>query len=361
MKVLLIGEYSGLHTELKNALSQAGCEVKLAAATDFWKKIDTADINLGYGSNILTYNLRRFLFPLLKLKQFTGYDVVHLVNFYTLPLSPNLNKYFIKFLKRNNNIVTLSGAGDDPFFVKYSENTMRYSPIPSHEKIDRGREYYMRRQIHLLNMEEASEIVDGIIPIMFEYYSTFSAAGYKHKTTTPIPIPIDIEKIKFTESKFNDGRITFFHGLNRPGFKGTFLIEECFKRLEEKYPSQVKCIIDGRMTFEKYMKFIQRINIAVDQVYSYSLAMNALYSMAQGKIVAGGLEKESSILYQGRIPPGYNLVPNVKSMMKTFENIIEDRENLIEKSYASRSFIAKYHQPAYVAQEYIRYWKSLKH
>jgi len=359
MKILLIGEYSGFHKELKNALVQLGCEVKLAATTDFWKKYEAADINLGYGSNILTYKARQFFLPWLKLKEFTGYDIVHLVNFYIIPRTPLLNFYFIEFLKNNNNIVTLSGAGDDPFFVKYSTSTMRYSPIPTHEKYDRISKYYMRNTRHLINMNKVCQIVDGIIPIMYEYYSTFCAAGYSEKTSIPIPIPIDIKKIRFFENKINNEKIFFFHGLNRPGFKGTFLIEECFKKLEKKYSSQVKCVIDGRMSFEKYMKYIQQINIAVDQVYSYSLSMNALYSMAQGKVVAGGLEKESSILYQGEMPPGYNLVPDMNSMMKTFESIIEDKESLSEKSYASRNFIAHYHQPAQVAQAYIQYWKSI--
>ena len=281
MKILLIGEYSGLHRELKKSLISIGHEVTLAAASDFWKKFG-ADINLGYGTNIYSYKARQLILPFLNLKYLRGYDVVHLVNFYTVPRFPLLNLFLIKFLKRNNGIVTLAGAGDDPFFVKYSEATLRYSPIPSHEKIDRKRPYYMRNESHLKIMHECINYVDGIIPIMYEYYSTFCKAGYAAKTSTPLPIPINCDEIKFQKNEiFN--KIIFFHGLNRPGFKGTHIVEKCFSELMRKYPSDVECIIDGKLPFDEYMKVLSRVNVSVDQLYSYSLAMNALYSMARSE------------------------------------------------------------------------------
>jgi len=144
MKILLIGEYSGLHKELKQALVSLGHEVTLAAACDFWKKFDV-DISLGYGDSIYSYKLRQLVLPLVKLKKFAGYDVVHVINFYVIPRLPILNLYMIRFLKEHNKVVTVSGSGDDPFFVKFSDKTMRYSPIPTHERYDRGKPYYMRK------------------------------------------------------------------------------------------------------------------------------------------------------------------------------------------------------------------------
>ena len=100
MKILLLGEYSGLNKELKAALQVHGHDVTLAAASDFWKKFE-ADISLGHGSTILSYKFRQFALPFLKLKKLTGFDVVHVINFYVIPRSPLLNLFLVKFLKEN--------------------------------------------------------------------------------------------------------------------------------------------------------------------------------------------------------------------------------------------------------------------
>jgi len=358
VNILLLGEYSGLNNELKSALICLGHDVTLAAANDFYKEYP-ADINLGYGSNIYSYKLRQLFLPLFKSNKFKGYDIVHVINFYTFPRSPVLNLWLVKFLKKHNNVVTLSGAGDDPFFVKYSEDTMRYSPIPSHEKYDRGRPYYMRSDYHVSVMHRYMEYVDGVIPIMFEYYSTFCAAGYSHKVCKPIPMPINCRKIDYKENIIKNNKVVFFHGLNRPGFKGTFLIEKSFDKLKRKYPNDVECIIDGKMSFDKYMKVLSNTNVSLDQVFSYSLAMNALYSMAQGKIVAGGAEEESGILYGGILPPVYNLLPDSNSLMSTLELVLENRAEIVTQSAASREFVIEYHASDSVAEKYISYWNTL--
>ncbi|MDH0304893.1 MULTISPECIES: hypothetical protein [unclassified Pseudomonas] len=358
MKILLIGEYSGLHKELRNALRAQGHDVTLAAASDFWKKFD-ADINLGHGENIYSYKARQLLLPFVKLRMFQGYDVVHVVNFYVVPRLPYLNLLFFRYLKLHNKVVTLSGSGDDPFFVKYSEQTMRYSPIPWHEKYDRGGPYYMRGAHHLKAMHACMKYIDGVIPIMFEYYSTFCAAGYAEKVARPIPIPIDAGKIKYSESDVKAQKLVLFHGLNRRGFKGTFLIEKSFEDLKERYPNDVECIIKGHMPFEVYLDVLSRTHVSVDQVFSYSLAMNALYSMAQGKVVAGGAEQESSILYGDVLPPVYNLLPEQQALTAVLERIIEERETIPERSHASREFVLRHHAPSVVAGQYISYWQGL--
>ena len=359
MKILLLGEYSGLNNELKRALIASGHDVTLAAANDFFKAYPT-DISLGHGSNIYSYKFRQFLLPLLNLKKLAGYDVVHIVNFYILPRIHSLNLFLIRFLKQNNGIVTLAGAGSDPFFVRYSESTMRYSPIPPHETYDRGgRPYYMRSSKHLQAMHQYMQYVDGVIPIMYEYYSTFCAAGYADKTYKPVPIPIDCNSIRFTENSIPNGKIVFFHGLNRPGFKGTFLIEKCFTELSKKYPRDVECVISGKMPFNDYMQLLARVNVSVDQVFSYSLAMNALYSLAQGKLVCGGAEPESSILYGGVLPPAINLVPDAKEIVQVLEQVLDGKNNFLKLSEQGRAFVESFHSPTKVAMRYTDCWSRL--
>lgn len=359
MRILLIGEYSGLNNELKSALISIGHHVTLAASNDFFKKYPS-DINLGNGSNIYTYKLSQFFFPLLHLRKFVGYDIVHIINFYIFPRAPHLNLFFVKFLKQNNGLVTLSGAGDDPFFVKYSKETMRYNPINPHEEYDRnGKAYYMRSKKHLDIMHKYMNYIDGVIPIMYEYYSTFCEAGYSDKVCFPIPIPIDVSSIEKKDNTIKNGKVFFFHGLNRYGFKGTFIIEKCFDLIRSKYPRDVSCTIDGGMPFNEYMLLVDSMNVNVDQVFSYSLSMNPLYSMAKSKVVCGGAELESAILYEGSLPPVYNIKPDVDFIVKVFEEIIENKTDIPRIGMESRDFVEKYHNPTIVARQYLRYWDSL--
>jgi hypothetical protein len=358
MKILLIGEFSGLQNELKNALIQLGHHVTLAAASDFYKKYP-ADLNLGYGNNIYTYKMRQIIYPFIYLKRMTNYDVVHLISPYIIPRFIELNILLLDFLKQNNRVITLSGAGDDPFFVTYSQKTMRYSPIPWDEKIDRkGRLHHMRGDQNISAMRRFVDNIDRVIPIMYEYYSTFCAAGYQKKTEKPIPIPINAKK-HAVSIDFRDQKIMFFHGLNRPGFKGTFMISKAFDLLTKKYPNDVKCVIRGRMPFDEYLEVLSKTNISVDQVFSYSLAMNALYSMAQGKVVCGGNEAESSILYDGVLPPVFNLEPDIEKILDSFENILDKRSDLESIAHSSRNFVEHYHNSLKIAQRYIDCWRSI--
>jgi glycosyltransferase involved in cell wall biosynthesis len=357
MKILLIGEYSGLQTELKRGLCNLGHEVTLAAGSDFWKKIP-ADISLASSGNIVRYKVEQMLRPLIYMRRFTGFDVVHLVNYYTMPRISSFNRFFIEFLKRNNGVLTMAAAGDDPFYVAHSETALRYSPIPSHEKYDRGKRYYMRKPGHYRDLCSAMEHIDRVVPIMFEYYACYRAAGYSAKTSAPIPIPIDASATPFQPNEVR-GPLVIFHGLNRPGFKGTHLIEEAFRRLGERYPRDISCVMAGRLPLAKYRELVAKTNIVVDQVYSYSLAMNALYSMAMGKVVLGGNEPESRALYGGESPPAVNIYPDIDDIELKLVYAASNRDHMAQLAEQSRDFVAKHHNGIYIAQRYCDLWSAL--
>lgn len=357
MKILLIGEYSGLQTELKKGLVRLGHEVTLAAGGDFWKKIP-ADIDLASSDHRYVYKLEQLIKPIINIRQFTGYDVVHLVNFYTIPRLSWANRLFVRFLKNNNGCITMAAAGDDPFYVRHSEEVLRYSPIPSHEKYDRRRRYYMRDVRHYKDLNGALKSVDRVIPIMYEYAACYHKAGWGGKATAPIPIPIDSSRIEEIQNNAGE-RLIVFHGLNRPGFKGTHLIEEAFKRVSRKRPESIECMIAGRLPLSEYRKVMAKTNVVVDQVYSYSLGMNALYAMAMGKLVLGGNEPESRVIYEGEVPPVINITPSVDKIESALEGVLQRRSELGELADRSREFVIRHHDSLMVAKKYEDIWAAL--
>jgi glycosyltransferase involved in cell wall biosynthesis len=359
MRILLLGEYSGLQNQLKAGLVALGHEVTLAASNDFWKKLPV-DLSLGHGSNLYSYKLRQLLLPIININRLTNYDVVHLVSFYSIPRLPYLNYLFVKFLKKNNKVVTLSGAGDEPFFVKYSTETMRYSPIPTYESIDLKKPYYMRKKNHLVWFEKSLKFVDRIIPIMYEYYSTFKRAGYIDILENPIPIPIDLSARQNKIALRSEGKkLVFFHGLNRPGFKGSHIVNDAFVAAAKEFSSSASFHIDGNLPFEQYRNLIDKTNIMVDQLFSYSLAMNALFSMAQGKVVLGGNEPESRVLYNNESPPVFNVLPDAAALLETIREVISRKNEIPEMSQASIEFVKKHHDALKVASRYVDIWQKL--
>ncbi|MDX3775805.1 hypothetical protein QE250_16965, partial [Chromatiaceae bacterium AAb-1] len=84
MKILLLGDFSALHKNLKEGLVALGHDVTIASNGDGWKKVDT-DINLYYPrKNFLDHMKYRF-FLLKQLLSIKGYDVVQLVNPFIFP------------------------------------------------------------------------------------------------------------------------------------------------------------------------------------------------------------------------------------------------------------------------------------
>ena len=79
MKVLLLGEYSGVHSNLKEGLLELGHDVILASSGDSWKEIES-DISFGYNGEGLIHKLSRVVSLLKNIKNFIGYDAVQLIN-----------------------------------------------------------------------------------------------------------------------------------------------------------------------------------------------------------------------------------------------------------------------------------------
>ena len=79
MKILLLGEYSALHKNLKEGLVSLGHEVDIASSGDGWKNIPR-DIDLSVKGNYITRKIKHVI-NLFKLTQLVkNYDVVQLMN-----------------------------------------------------------------------------------------------------------------------------------------------------------------------------------------------------------------------------------------------------------------------------------------
>jgi glycosyltransferase involved in cell wall biosynthesis len=270
-----------------------------------------------------------------------------------------INKFIVKFIFRNNKKVFLVAAGSTNHITAiadFCESSFKYPELFREIKKEqpimwsqtkKGRDY---NEFFLNN-------INGVIPIMYEYAQGFRDIEYG-KLASTIPIPMNLDKVQFKENLVED-KIVIFHGLNRTGVKGTPLIVEAMNKIKDKYPDQVEIIIDGHMPLDKYLKVLSRVNIVVDQVYSCSNGVNAIYSLALGKVVLGGGEPEALEEFKINKSPLIPIQNNVKSIVEQLEKIILEKERLKEIGADSRKYAEKIHDFKVVAQKYIDVWDKM--
>ncbi len=355
MRILLLGEFSGLFKNLKEGLLELGHDVKLGSNGDKWKKIQGADFELYKYSNSSLGKITNYIFnPYKDFEKFSGYDIVQLVN--TFIFHPYVNLNIIKKIKKNNDKIFLSAAGGDYSVYKaYTEGIYKYYMYDDNKELDKKyANTSMRSILRKKNDITVSNLVDGIIPISYEY-----AVAYKNHLNLKktIPIPINIKNIKYKDNIIND-KIVIFHGLNQENAKGTKFIKEAMEIIKERHKDEVEIIIDGKMPLEQYLNVIDRSNIIIDQCKSYGYGLNALYSMAKGKIVMSGAESETLNDIDIKKCPVINIRPEVNDIVNKLEILIENKKNISQIGYESREFVETYHDYIKIAQKYINCWNS---
>lgn len=353
MKILLLGEYSGIHKNLKEGLIELGHDCVVASAGDNWKKI-SSDINLEPKfSGIVGKAEYRMKFWSL-LKDIEKYDVVHLVNPFAIPWKLFPAKYFAKKISEVSNLY-LSAAGDDAYFWRFGKKKLSYGPFNDVLKYDvKSTSYFMESDQSFEHNNNIIEHCRGIIPIMYEYEKSYEGHPKLLKT---IPIAINSSTIQYSPNRIND-KIIIFHGLNKYGFKGTRFVEKAFKYLNQKYPNELDLRIEGKLPFDQYTKLLSNTNIVIDQVNSHSNGVNALISLAMGKIVLGGGEQISLQSLNQKSTPVFNITPNDYSIINNIEHLIENKKEFESLGWAGRKFIMDNHCHIKVAEEYLKVWNS---
>ena len=353
MKILLLGEHSSIHFNLKDGLTELGHEVDIASNGDGWKKIPR-DIDLDYSKKWINSKIANRIYPWIDIKKIIDYDIVQIISPDVLFRSYFPRKLFFNILKKYNSKVFLLAAGSDAYFWKYGRQRLRYGPFEDTLRYDLNSDKHPSEEKKYIEFNEfLADLVDGIIPVMPEYEICYY--GHKNLLNT-IPMPINAAKVEYKENVINK-KIIIFHGLNRYGFKGTRHVEEAFSILQKKYPNDLELIIDGHMPLNEYLKLIKKTNILIDQTNCYSVGVNGLYAMAMGKVTLGGAEPESLKSLKVDSSPCINIKPNGLSIINKIEKLIDKKRDITEIGLKSRKFIEEVHGHIEIAQKYLDTWR----
>lgn len=353
MKILLLGEFSALHKNLKEGLVELGHDVTIASSGDGFKAIE-ADIDLSIKGNIFNKVIKKISQREYILNLVKEYDIVQLISPFIFYIQLFPNKYFFNRLIENSKRIYMLSAGDDSYFWKYGRKKLAYGPFDDFLKYDcNGKKKYFMESRRAFEINKfMADNCNGIIPIIYEYEVSY----YTHSNLLQtVPIPMNIKKINYQENIILD-KLVIFHGLNRYGFKGTRHVEEAFKILKNKYSNDLELIIDGNMPLNKYLEVMKKTNIVIDQTNSYSLGVNGIYALAMGKVVLGGAELESLKSLGVEHSPVINIKPNAQSIVDAVEKLMKNKEKIKEIGLESRKFVEEVHGYKTIAKKYLEVW-----
>lgn len=365
MRILLLGEASNLHWTLAEGLRQFGHEVTVISDGSGWMN-NERDINLYRKSYGVMDSLAFYAHLFYNLKNLTDYDIVQIKNpmFFDLKASRNLSLF--KFLKRHNKKVFLGAFGTDYYWVKtcLDRKTFRYSDFftgdtpndipqnrPAINEWVLGNKRDVNRQI--------AEECDGIIACLYEYYVSYKPE-FADKLTY-IPLPINLSRHPLRSHQDSVEKVNFFIGIQklRNQLKGTDILYDVLKKVNTRYPSDSVITKAESVPNAIYNQMMDTSDVLIDQLYSYTPAMNGLAAMAKGLVLVSGGEPEMyDQLHENENYPIINVIPDREDIYNKLEWLILNRTSIPEMSTRSRAFVEKHHDHIKVARQYLDFWSS---
>lgn len=365
MQILLIGEYSRLHCTLAEGLRALGHSVTVASDGDGFKDYPR-NIDLTRKGDGLIATLKSIRQIAARFRKFKNYDIVQLINPCFTTLNIHINMYLYKQLRKKNKKVFLGAFGEDSYWVRSCMNnkTFKYSEFfvdnqPTNIPNVKGLiGKWVDTAYENANTKMAHN-ADGIIACLYEYYKAYQTA-HADKLTY-IPLPINTDEVCFKPIERTAAKVNFFIGINsaRSQLKGTDVMEKALMRLHSKYPDEVNIIRVVDLSYEQYGQHMLEADVVLDQLYSYSPAMNALQAMAQGKIaVTGGEPEMYELMNEHANRPIINVFPTEEDVFLKIEHLLLNKHILPQQSKNSRLFIEQNHHYVHVAQQYINFWNK---
>lgn len=379
MKVLLIGEYSRFHNSLKEGLVALGHEVTLVGSGDLFKNYPVdIDISPRWNTaNGLSTFIRKAIYKITnidmalietgirfwkKRHDMKGYDVVQLINSWSIRTTVAKEKKCITFLEQHNGKLFLSACGTDTAWVEsLFLDDLPYNILSPYLK-DKKRAADYASILDYIRPERKSlytfvtQKVQAIIPTDMDYYLGLKGMD---KVTSLIPTPVNIGKLDIP-SLSDEGPLVIFHGINRMNYlkKGNDVFEKALHILKKKYANKVKVITVESLPYEDYIKAYDQAHVLLDQVYSHDQGYNALEAMAKGKIVATGAGVHFMTHYGLEAPVAIDACPEPSIIASQLEHLILHPKERAHIAAQAQLFVKTYHDHIKVAKQYAVIWSS---
>lgn len=365
MKILLVGEYSNVHWTLSEGLKALGHEVCVVSDGDAWKDYKR-DIDLRRKSTGPIDSINYYLKAVRLMNRMKGFDIVQLINPMFLELRAGRLETFYNQLRRNNRKMVLGAFGMDYYYVSTCLDckTFRYSDFNfgKHQRTEEAfNKHFMNEWLGEkkgLNIRIANDC-DAIVTGLCEYDMCYRQLFPDKTTFIPFPIKLEGEK----EIRLDAAHpVRIFIGIQktRSAYKGTDIMLRALERVKAKYPDKMEIVKVESVPFEQYKRLMDSSDIIIDQLYSYTPAMNALQAMSQGLVVVGGAEPENyKILGETELRPIVNVQPDEEDCFNKIEHLVLHPELIPQLKRDSLEYINRHHDYLKVAKKYSDLYSQL--
>jgi glycosyltransferase involved in cell wall biosynthesis len=368
-RILLIGDYSNLHSQLGKTLTAMGHDVTVMSEGSGFQNTDR-DISIKRSGPSRFDGLKlamRCMFPLHK--NMRGYDIVAIQHEHFLSLAPKRLRYFFDRLCGENGAVFLSFAGTNVPYILEALNPNSSLKYNEYRIGTAHTDYYTNSSKNLSEwltpeMRDYSEYVmqniRGAVTALYEYDIAARTVLSSDKVAYG-GIPIDVAAFKpVVIPEFADP-VRFFLGRHRERQleKGTDKLELAMRRVAKRMPGRTRLRVVENKPYDEYITTMASSHVLLDQIYSYSPATNALIAMAQGlSVVSGGESEYYDFIGETENRPIINAPTDFDELVETMYDVAINPEMLIERGQRSREFVEKHNAAPIVAKRYLDFWTS---
>jgi hypothetical protein len=367
-RILLIGDYSNLHSQLGKSLAAMGHDVTVMSEGSGFQNtnrdIDISRRPTKFGGLQLTL---RCLFPLHKYMR--GYDIVAIQHQHFLRLKPRRLRYFFDRLCGENGAVFLSYAGTDvPYLLealnqqsplRYNEFRIGDAKSPFFTNSSKKVAEWLTPQMRAYN-EHVLQNIRGAVTALYEYHVAARTVLPDDKIAYG-GIPIDVDALAPVTIPEHLDCVNIFLGRQRGRLleKGTDLLEIASRRVEQKMPGRCKLTIVENLPYAEYVNTMLSSHVLLDQIYSYTPATNALIAMSRGlNVVSGGEPDFYDFIGEHSNRPIINASTNLDDLTDVLADVVAHPELIAERGRQSRQFVLKHNAANIVAQRYLNFWTS---
>lgn len=368
MKILLFGEYSNLHATLATGLRELGHQVLVVSDGTRWRNYERDISLMRLGTSVMSGI--GYLMKLLSiLPRLRGFDIVQLINPDFVWMKSQRAEKVYRYLRRHNRKMFIGAFGIDWYWVDAGLNRrqFRYGDfyIGDHRRTDEPQvKAFVNEWVDTPKGDYCRRVMtdcDGIPACLYEYIRCYGE--YFPDKTRFIPLPIKTEH-DAPVHPFHPGKdpIRFFIGIDtrRSHFKGTDIMLQALQDIEREYPGRCSIVRAEHIPYEDYQAMMDGCDCILDQLYSYTPAMNALQAMSKGLVCIGGGEPENyDIIGESELRPIVNVEPTYESVFHELEQLILHPDRIPELKRQSIAYVKRHHDHLKVARMYEDYYRSV--
>lgn len=370
MKILLLGDYSACQLTLGRALSRLGHSVTVASEGCRWLRTpgnyDLSRPLPGRLGGALLYARLRWLKPL------RGFDVVSVISPSFAQLRPHRLRRIFDELRRRNGAVFLNAAGTDKAMMDYYLSDgckLQYTEfrLPDGSPNPATRGYLLENSLWQQGeiadfCEYLYDHLDGVTTTLYEYHLPMQAR-FEPERVAYTGLPVEIPDVLPPAVDLASGRpLRLLLGRDRfrKAWKGTDRLETAARRAVEASSGRAVLDIVENLPYSIYLERLGQADVLIDQLYSYTPALNALLAMVRGRAaVSGGEDDFYRFIGEETLRPVYNVRPSSDDEIEAvFRRMIDSPDEVARAAAAGVEFVRRHNDADLVARRTLDFWTS---